>query len=258
MIFIYPLPCHLTGLTLRGSCFRAFHHRNSHSAPRRPNGQVADWQRQRRAETARSSSSGERYRVRGSMGGCEWLGGMHTRDKGRHSVARKLAQMAMPRACGWPVRRRGSGPGDGHGAGGAAEQQHWPAVARVGAGAGARPIHRAVPLVPRTFGRELLAGTCGARMRPPPRKLRAVARALGVSGWMAASWRHRRRFISISTTQTHRIYPIVRGCNYVMTSRNCKAGGRLFVYKGPIRAALPHAPTGTGTQPQRPSARGVR
>ena len=58
---------------------------------------------------------------------------------------------------------------------------------RVGACAGARPIHRAVALVPRTFGRELLAGTCEPRNRPLLRKLRAVARALGVSGWMAAS-----------------------------------------------------------------------
>ena len=33
---------------------------------------------------------------------------------------------------------------------------------------------------------------------------------------------------------------------------------RLYMYKGPIRAALPQAPTGTGTQPQRPSSQGVR
>ena len=66
-------------------------------------------------------------------------------------------------------------------------------------------------------------------MRPPPRKLRAVSRALGVSGWMAANWRHRRRYISPSTPQMHRNYPIVRGCRYVMSLRNCKAGGSGFL-----------------------------
>ena len=111
---------------------------------------------------------------------------------------------------GRPVRRHECGPGGGRGAGGAARQWHWPGVARVGACAGARPIHRAVALVPRTFGRELLEGAWGSRIRPPPRKLRAVTRALGVSRWMAASWRHRRRYISTSTPETH------RGCSYVM------------------------------------------
>ena len=68
LTFIYPLPCYVTGLALRGSYLWALHHRYGHSAPRRRNGRVADMQLQQRAETARSSGSGGRDRVRGSVG----------------------------------------------------------------------------------------------------------------------------------------------------------------------------------------------
>ena len=119
LTFIYPLPCYVTGLALRGSYLWALHHRYGHSAPRRRNGRVADMQRQQRAETARSSGSGGRDRVRGSVGGYDRLVGCARASMAAVGCGRKLGSEAMPRACGRPVRQRGFGLRDGHGAEGA-------------------------------------------------------------------------------------------------------------------------------------------
>ena len=120
LTFIYPLPCYVTGLALRGSYLWALHHRYGHSAPRRRNGRVADMQRQQRAETARSSGSGGRDRVRGSVGEYVQLLSCGRASMAAVGCGRKLGSEAMPRACGRPARQRGFGLRDGHGAEGAA------------------------------------------------------------------------------------------------------------------------------------------